>query len=110
MSKARGLVLQNATAAYLLPYWPHAESAGAGRQGRDILGVPGVAIEVKTAREFKPTVFVRQAQAYAGSDLPVVVYWPDGCGAKSAAFALAITPLGHMTRLLIDAGYGGVGL
>jgi len=35
MSDARGRALQNALAAYLTRWWPHAESAGAGRPGKD---------------------------------------------------------------------------
>ncbi len=103
MSHDRGLRLQNALAAYLSHWWPLAESAGAGRNGTDVTNTPGVVWESKTAREFKPAAFVRQARAAAGGALPVVVYWPDGCGAGSAASALAIMPLGRLMEIL-EAG------
>ena len=107
MSHDRGLRLQNALAAYLRHWWPLAESAGAGRNGTDVTNTPGIVWESKTAREFKPTMFVRQAGIAAARRhaLPVVVYWPDGCGAKSAPEALAILPLGKLMDVLTEAGY-----
>jgi hypothetical protein len=105
VSHDRGLRLQNALAAYLRHWWPLAESAGAGRNGTDVTNTPGVVWESKTAREFKPTMFVRQAKASAGRALPVVVYWPDGCGDKSAPDALAILPLRCLMLLLEEAEY-----
>jgi hypothetical protein len=106
MSHDRGLRLQNALAAYLRHWWPLAESAGAGRNGTDVTNTPGIAWESKTAREFKPTMFVKQAKLAAGNGaLPVVVYWPDGCGATSAASALAILPLGRLMEVLQAGEY-----
>ena len=110
MSRARGLALQNALAAWLRVHgWPHAESAGAGRNGTDVTGTPGVVWENKTAAEFSPLAFVRQAQASARSRdglLPVVVYWPVGVGKTRTAVTLAIVPLGRLATLLREAGYG----
>ena len=105
MSHDRGLRLQNALAAYLRHWWPLAESAGAGRNGTDVTNTPGVVWESKTARAFKPTQFTEQAKkaAAASTALPVVVYWPDGCGEKSAPAALAILPLGRLMEIL-EAG------
>jgi hypothetical protein len=104
VSHDRGLRLQNALAAYLRAWWPLAESAGAGRNGTDVTNTPGIVWESKTAREFKPTMFVRQARTAAqGHAVPVVVYWPDGCGAKSAGEALAILPLAQLMEVL-EAG------
>lgn len=109
MSHDRGLRLQNALAAYLRHWWPLAESAGAGRNGTDVTNTPGIVWESKTARQFKPTMFVKQAKAAAAAysviPLPVVVYWPDGCGAKSADDALAILPLGYLMKILEEAEY-----
>ena len=123
MSRARGLVLQNALARYLSAWWPSAESAGAGRQGTDILGTPGVVWECKTAREFRPLEWCRQARRHAidiprmGSvlDVAVTVYFPPaedgmaGIGEKNAGIALAMMPLEDMVELLIEAGYGPLG-
>lgn len=105
MSRARGNALQNALATYLRAWWPHAESAGAGRNGRDILGTPGVAFEVKTAddfkRDFKPTIWMKQATANAAVDeVPVVVYFPRGIGEAHTGQALAILPLDWVMSLL----------
>src|ERR1700684_4184260 len=91
MSRDRGVRLQNALAAYLRAWWPNCESAGAGRQGRDILGTPGVWWENKAEstavmckRKGGPASYVRQAdQGSLGDstsgvirDVPVTVWWP----------------------------------
>ena len=69
MSDPRGRALPNALARYLSAWWPNAESTGAGRQGTDILGTPGVVWEAKTARDwkrdFRPAAWVRQAETHA---------------------------------------------
>jgi hypothetical protein len=99
--------LQNALALYLRQWWPHAESAGSGRQGRDILGTPGVWWENKTTAdgEHRPGAFMRQAVkgAWPGLELPVVVWWPPGCGEPSKA--IAMLPLPDLMGLLTDAGF-----
>ena len=125
MSRARGNRLQNALAAYLTGWWPHAESAGAGRNGTDVLGTPGVVWECKTAadfkRDFRPAAWVRQAETHAlcscypvvcapgcdgdYGDVPVVVYFPPGIGEKNTANALAIVPMHVLMRMLAEAGY-----
>jgi hypothetical protein len=110
MSRGRGNALQNALATYLRAWWPHAESAGAGRNGRDILGTLGVAFEVKTAddfkRDFKPTIWIKQAKENATkADVPVVVYFPRGLGEAHTAQALAILPLDWLMKLLDDGTY-----
>lgn len=110
MTRARGSALQNALAAYLAAWWPHAESAGAGRQGTDVLGTPGVVWECKTAddfrRDFRPAAWIRQARTHAtGADVPVVVYFPRGIGALSTYAAMAIVPMHVLMQLLNEAGY-----
>lgn len=115
MSRARGNRLQNALAAYLTAWWPHAESAGAGRQGTDVLGTPGVVWECKTAvdfkRDFRPNEWVRQSKTHITSGppaphpVPVVVYFPPGVGESNAMHALAIVPLHVLMQLLMQAGY-----
>lgn len=109
MSRARGLVLQNSLARYLGQWWPLAESAGAGRPGTDISGTPGIVWENKTAREWRPAQWVRQAAGHrtAASDIPVVAYWPDGVGSQRPNCVMAIVPLPVMVRLLLEAGYAG---
>ena len=109
MSRARGLALQNALARYLQAWWPHAESAGAGRNGRDILGTPGVAWECKTSLAgTSPSAVVRQAVANAHGDIPIVAYWPPGVGAARPQEVIAMMPLGIALYLLDKAGYAPV--
>jgi hypothetical protein len=116
VTRARGNRLQNALAAYLTRWWEHAESAGAGRNGSDVLGTPGVVWEAKTAvdfkRDFKPTAWMRQAERHLGVPaefmphmVPVVVYFPAGIGEKNTANTLAIVPLHVLMRVLEQAGY-----
>ena len=107
MSRDRGIRLQNALAAYLARWWPNAESAGSGRPGSDVLGTPGIVWECKTAREFRPLEWCKQARRHATGLMPtaVCVYIPDGMGEKSIGAALAMMPLEDMMALLIEAGY-----
>jgi hypothetical protein len=115
VSRDRGNRLQNALAAWLLPWYPHAESAGAGRNGSDVLGTPGVVWECKTAadfkRDFRPAAWVEQAKSHArgrrGDAVPVVVYFPPGVGAANTAHALTIMPLHVLLHVLAEAGYTG---
>jgi hypothetical protein len=117
VSKARGNVLQNALAAYLARWWVNAESVGAGRQGTDVTGTPGVVWECKTASEFKrdfrPAQWVEQSLDHATTDwirtggypVPVVVYFPPGIGAARTDHAMAIMPMHVLMRLLTEAQY-----
>lgn len=110
MSRARGNHLQNALAAYLSQWWPHAESAGGGRNGTDVLGTPGVVWECKTAadfkRDFRPAAWVTQAAGHGiTGDVPVVVYFPPGIGAANTRHAMTIVPLHVLMRLLMDGAY-----
>ncbi|HXZ73026.1 MAG TPA: hypothetical protein VEH31_19430 [Streptosporangiaceae bacterium] len=105
MSADRGKRLQRAAAAYLAAWWPHAESNPNGRTGADILGTPGVAWEIKTPRLFRPAEWARQAARNAGPDLPVILYFPDGFGARSAGDTLAILPTSRLMAVLEEAGY-----
>jgi hypothetical protein len=110
VTKDRGNRLQNALAGYLRQWWPHAESAGAGRNGTDVLGTPGVTWEVKTAsdfkRDFRPMAWVRQSLGHGSdADIPVVVYYPPGLGEKNTGSTLAILPLHVLMQLLAGGGY-----
>ena len=104
MSRARGLALQNALARYLTTWWPHAESAGAGRPGTDVLGTPGIVWENKTPRRFDPFEWATQAAGHAKrGEVPVCVYWPDGVGERRPELALAIVPLPSIVTLIREA-------
>jgi len=103
--KARGAESQRAVAGYLAEHgWPYATDAGAGRQGSDILGVPGLAIEVKARRDFSPLAWIRQADN--GGGLPLCVHRPDGMGPASIADWPVTLRLVDAVRLLRMAGYG----
>ena len=111
MTRDRGNRLQNALAAYLTRWWEHAESAGAGRNGTDVLGTPGVVWEAKTAvdfkRDFRPAAWAKQSMQHRHitDDVPVVVYFPPGIGALQTDHALAIVPMHVLMRLLTEAQY-----
>ena len=105
MSRIKGVNAQRWVAEYLQAWWPLAEAVGSGRHGTDILNTPGVAWEVKTAAEFRPLTFVKQAHAFSGADLPIVVYIPVGCAERRIASALSIMPLSRQMGLLAEAGY-----
>lgn len=109
MTDARGRMLQNMLARYLQVWWPLAESAGAGRQGTDVINTPGVSWECKTvrdfARNFRPQDWVRQARGHGRDELPVVVCFPGKIGGTRVDAALAIVPLQDMMALLQSSGY-----
>ena len=110
MSRTRGVRLQNALAAYLRQWWPAAESAGSGRQGRDVLGTPGVWWECKATAdgEHRPGQFMRQAAkgAAKGGDLPIVVWFPPGIA--DPAKAIGMLPMNELMDLLYMARVCGV--
>lgn len=85
--------------------WPFAEATGAGLQGVDITGTPGLAFEVKARRDFDPKAAMRQAIAHA-SGVPIVVVRPDGMGPTTVDDWPAILPFHVLRRLLRMAGYG----
>ena len=83
--------------------WEHAESAGSGRNGTDVLNTPGYVWENKTAREFRPVEWTRQAAVHArDGDIPVTVYWPNGVGEESPHKALMILPLTTGLQMLAE--------
>lgn len=86
--------------------WPYAEAVGAGAQGRDITGTPGLAIEVKARTAFEPMAALRQARANAGGDLPIVVIRCNGQGPATVDEWPAFMPFGELRALLRLAGYG----
>lgn len=85
--------------------WDHAQSAGAGRPGEDVTGLPGLSVEVKARRELRLLAWLRQAAGH-GAGLPVVVHRPDGLGEASVADWPATMRLEDLTALLQEAGYG----
>lgn len=105
-NKKRGAETQRAVAAFLASNgWPYATDAGAGRNGCDILGVTGLAIEVKARRDFSPLAWLRQARA-GGPGLPMCVHRPDGMGVTSVPDWPVTLRLSDVVGLLRAAGYG----
>jgi hypothetical protein len=107
MSQAKGKRAAGWVAAYLTRWYPSAEKPGSSSlPGRDVLGTPGLAVEVKTSAEWRPRAWVRQAAGYAArGELALLVYLPPGCGERGVDDALAIVPLREMMPLLVAAGY-----
>lgn len=99
--------------------WPHAEPVGAGRSGSDVTGMPGLMVEVKARRDFRPVEWLKQhahkepAHAAVGTfhdsppKVPFVVWRPDGMGPTSIGSWGVMMRLDDFTALLREAGYGG---
>ena len=105
MSRAKGNRAAGWVADWVRPWWPGAEATPNSRRGRDILGTPGVAFEIKTGMEWRASA-IKQAAGYAApGEVPVVVYLPPGCGQRSAGDALCVMPLRVLMPVLTDAGY-----
>ena len=108
MTRARGHALQHATASvFAAAGWVHAESTPNGRPGRDILGIPGIYVEIKTSfAGTSPGAVVQDTACKAGGDLPLIWYWPPGVGARRPDLAVVMMPPAAALRLLREAGYG----
>lgn len=98
--KHRGYRTQKVFAEYIRWLFPYAEPTGAGRQGADILGTPGIHFELKARAGFEPLAALRQAKAECGYALPIVVLRMNGQGEKSIGSWLALTDVDTMLKLL----------
>jgi hypothetical protein len=111
--RQRGSESQTAVARWFAAQgWQHAEPVGAGRGGSDVLGMPGLLVEVKARREFKPVAWLRQHAGPAGpapAPLPFVVWRPDGFGPAQIGSWGVMMRLDDFTALLAEAGYGDGG-
>jgi hypothetical protein len=105
VTRNRGNRAPHWVAAYLRPWWPSAEPTPNGRPGRDILGTPGAAIEIKTGVEWRHA-WLKQAASYAGDgEVAILLYLPPGVGEKHVGEAMTILPLRVIMPLLVAAGY-----
>lgn len=105
--KSRGMKTQALVAAWFRRHgFPYATDAGAGRGGRDVLNLIGLACEVKARSSFEPLAWVKQSIKAADGDLPFVVMRCNGQGEAAIAEWPVIIPLGHFTELINAAGYG----
>lgn len=106
-AKRRGAETQRIFADYLrVTGWPYAEPVGAGAQGADITGTPGLAFEVKGRAGFEPLSAMRQAVSYAGARLPLVVLRMNGQGPAAVGDWLVIMRASDAQHVLRAAGYG----
>jgi hypothetical protein len=105
--KARGMRTQKVVAESFKAHgWPHAETAGAGRPGTDVLGIPGVDIEVKARRGFNVLSAMKQARERADDGvLCIAVVRPDGMGEASTDSWPVIMRLEDAQRLMKAGGY-----
>lgn len=93
MTRARGITLQAATAEYLRRWFPRARSTPNGQAGSDVQETAGFVWEVKTVRRVDLFAWAKQAARHAKEgDIPVLVYYPDGVGARRPERALACVP------------------
>jgi len=105
--KRRGMATQAIAAAWFRDHgFPYATDAGAGRPGRDLLNLIGLAPEVKARAGFNPLAWVRQAVAAAAGDLPFVLLRCNGQGPQSVEDWPVIVRLQDFTALVRAAGYG----
>lgn len=109
--KHRGMRSQKVVAEWFKNHgWAHAESTGSGRSGTDVLGTPGLSIEVKARRAFNPLAWLKQAkgETFENNALPFVVFRCDGQGEAAVGEWGVLMRLDDMTTLLHEAGYGDV--
>lgn len=93
--------------------WPHAEPVGAGRAGTDVTGMPGLLVEVKARRSFRPVEWLKQhakpaivGGAFHPPLVPFVIWRPDGMGPAAIGSWGVMMRLDDFTALLREAGYG----
>jgi hypothetical protein len=105
--KERGNRTANLVAPwYRLRGWGQAEARPPSMPGRDLVGMPGLAPEVKARAEFEPLAWLRQARKNAGADLGYVVWRPNGMGPQSIGEWPVMLRHDDFVRLLHQAGYG----
>lgn len=103
---ARGRATQELVARWFRERgWPEAESRAASLPGVDVMKMPGLAPEVK-AKPGDLTGALTQAHRNRGSDLPFVVWRPNGYGPERISQWPVVIRLDDFTSLLIEAGYG----
>lgn len=99
--KHRGYRTQKVLADYLKQWFPYADTAGAGRQGEDILNVPTISIEVKARSDFQPLAWIKQAQTNAAGKLPMVIMRCNGQGEDAGEY-LAFVKVKDIMPILAD--------
>lgn len=101
--KHRGYASQRIVAEFLRRSgYPFAESAGAGRTGSDITGVP-FDVEVKARRGFDPKAALSQLSRRAYLGLGFAVLRLNGQGKESIADWAAIIRFEDLVRLIKES-------
>lgn len=100
--KTRGYRTQKVIADYLKQFWAYADTAGAGRQGEDILNIPTLSIEVKARSDFQPLAWIKQAEANANGKMPMVIMRCNGQGEDAGEY-LAFIKVKHIMPILHQA-------
>jgi len=105
--KHRGYKSQDIVAEKLVSEgWPYAKSTGAGRQGTDVTGTPGIDWEVKARKDFNPSAAIKQLKERSdGKTLPIAVLRLNGQGPATIGDWPAVLRLDDLIRLLKEAGY-----
>ena len=109
-ARDKGRIAEHAVARYLVehgyPLACTARSASGGMQyGEDILGVPGVSIEVKNRTNLDIPAALRQAAISGGPDkIAVVIAKPIGVGLESVGDWFAISYVRHQVPLWPEEG------
>jgi len=102
--KHRGYRTQRVVAQYLTQWWEHAESAGAGRQGKDVTGVP-FDLEIKARTAFQPKAWLDQVrQRSVIGEMAIVVMRFNGQGENAEEYG-AMLRFDDLVSLLLKAGY-----
>lgn len=113
--KHRGYRTQKVFADYVRRIFPYAEPTGAGRQGRDILGTPGVWFELKARSGFDPLAALKQIekeqadQSGGGVGNGFAVLRMNGQGEKNIGQWVVCCRVDTLLDLLQEAGYGREG-
>jgi len=106
MTRNRGNRAPGWVADYLRPWWPSVETTPNSRKGRDLLGTPGVAWEIKTSAEWRPGDWLKQSEGYAApGEVAVLLYLPPGFGERAVADSLCIVRTRLLLPVLVGAGY-----
>jgi hypothetical protein len=101
--KHRGYRTQKVVAEFLQKWFPYADSAGAGRQGSDITGVP-FDIEVKARSAFQPKAWLDQTRKRSDGKLSVVVMRFNGQGEDAGEYG-AMLRFSDLIQLLNKVDY-----
>jgi hypothetical protein len=101
-------------AEYIRDIFPYAEPTGAGRQGRDILGTPGVWFELKARTGFNPLAALKQIEtetkeATFGMYKGAAVLRMNGQGEANIGEWVVCMRVDTLKALLKEAGYGSEG-